>query len=204
MVWEDRMNGPKPVSQVLFGDLQRLRYVNRYSGQPVVRYENVAEHSFWTAIIAVTIATEMELSRGDIRECALRGLLHDIEESMTGDLVRDLKYYDQETRDAIGRVEKQFAEGIFRRIGGRAGDLFAKTWTNAKNPVNPSGDVVALADLLCVLSYIQQERDHGNVSLTLGRIENDCRKLIVDKFGNSWLSSIVAEVLFDNQKREEL
>ena len=91
----------RAVKEIMAGNLIMLKHTYRYSSVPVLVRENVAEHSFWTAILAVTIAIELQMSRQEIGKVALKSLLHDIEESMTGDLIRDMKYHDDETRQAI-------------------------------------------------------------------------------------------------------
>ena len=73
------------VREVMLGKPSRLRHTFRYSALPVVFRENVAEHSFWTALIGITIAVELGCSHEEVGEVATKALLHDIEESMTGD-----------------------------------------------------------------------------------------------------------------------
>ena len=181
------------VRESMSGQLVRLTHTYRYSSIPVLVRENVAEHSFWTAIIAVTIAIEMNMSRQAIGEVALKSLLHDIEESMTGDLIRDMKYFDEETREAIGRVENEFASRIFSKLGA-IGPWFEGWWTNSKDN-SPAGRVVALADLLCVIMYVEHERTLGNANKALSEIRSDCAKLIESKFLGTELEAIAMEAI---------
>ena len=180
------------VHEVLFGNLTRLRNVTRYSAEFVLQRENVAEHSFWTALIAVTIAHEYFRDEVDVGTVAVRALLHDIEESTTGDLVRAMKYHDQGLRDQIALVEAEFAASILKPMGETGEDYF-DIWFNAKDDTLP-GRIVALADLLCVISYCRLEFESGNHRL--GQIERDCRQLIEDKFGHdSTMMQIVREAI---------
>ena len=168
------------IEQIMYGDLTRMRHVWRFSAQPVLYRENVAEHSFWTALIAMTIAAELheyEL----VGEVAQRAILHDVEETLTGDLVREMKYFDAETRQAIGRVEALFADRLFGSLPEPVGPLFQSTWEDAKDP-SLAGRIVAMADLLCVLSYLDHERSLGNQSAQLAQVDHDCRTLIDTKF----------------------
>lgn len=171
------------VGEVLFGKLSRLRNVYRYSGEYVLQRENVAEHSFWTALIAVTIAMEY-WGPTMAKDVAVRALLHDIEESMTGDLVRSMKYHDQNLRDQIASVETEFAASLLAPLG-EVGEEYFHIWFNAKNMETDSGKIVALADLLCVISYCRKEAESGNPKLA--QIEADCEQLIEDKFGHDSL-----------------
>ncbi len=181
------------VREIMSGQLVRLKHTIRYSSVPVLVPENVAEHSFWTAIIAVTIAIEMQMSKQEIGKVALKSLLHDIEESMTGDLIRDMKYHDEETREAIRLVEVEFARRIFDKLG-TIGPWFEGWWENAKDN-SPTGQVVALADLLCVIMYIEHERTLGNQSEQLNDIHGDCVALIERKFLATDLEQIAMEAI---------
>ncbi len=177
------------IREVLYGEFRRVSYVYRYSALPVLNRENVAEHSWWTAIIAVTIATE--IGQPDlVGEVAVRGILHDIEEIGTGDLVREAKYFDEKMREDFRRVEEAFADRLFNKLG-RTGRLLQGFWTHAKADDLP-GQIVALADILCVIAYVRHERSMGNTRLD--RVERECLSLIDEKFGdNKLLLPIVAE-----------
>ena len=173
------------VTEVMYGKLSRLTDVYRYSAQSVIRRENVAEHSFWVAMIGVAIAGEV---KNDIRlaqEVALRALVHDVEESTTGDLVREMKYFNEETRESISRVEKEFAKRIFEPMG-RTGENLLRVWKSAKD-MSLVGRIVALADLLCVIAYCDNESRMGNHSLQ--SIREECEELIYTTFqkrGRLW------------------
>ena len=175
------MNPMNAVEQIMYGDLSRMRHVFRYSAQPVITRENVAEHSFWTALIAMTIAGELG-HRHLFGEVAKRALLHDIEETLTGDLVRSMKYFDVDTRAAIAKVEVNFASKLFDSLG-QVGRSFHEIWTLAKDKTL-AGRIVGLADLLCVLSYVEHERILGNATRQLSEIDTNCRRLVQDKFAN--------------------
>jgi 5'-deoxynucleotidase YfbR-like HD superfamily hydrolase len=176
------------------GSLIRLKHTYRYSSVPVLVRENVAEHSFWTAIIGVAIAIEMQMSRQQIGKVALKALLHDVEESMTGDLIRDMKYHNEETREAIASVENEFAMRIFEGLGTTLGRWFESFWRQSKDS-SPTGRVVALADLLCVISYVEHEWNLGNRNDQLSQIHDDCVKLIESKFLATDLEEIAMEAI---------
>ncbi len=166
-----------------------MSYVYSYSALPVLNRENVAEHSWWTAMIAVTIAVEVD--REDLMgEVALRSILHDIEEIGTGDLVREAKYFDEKMRADFRRVELAFASRLFEKLDG-VGDVLWSIWSQAKSD-DLAGQIVSLADLLCVIAYVRHERSIGNTRLD--RVERECLNLIDQKFGdNELLLPIVAE-----------
>lgn len=183
------------VKEVMGGKPSRLRHTYRYSAIPVVFRENVAEHSFWTALIGITIATEIAPGDADlIGEVAVKAMLHDIEESMTGDLIRDMKYHNDEVRESIRKVEDEFARSIFNAIGGASGVQLEAYWRMSKDD-SLSGQIVALADLLCVIAYCDHEQQLGNQTEEMRGIRRDCTKLIMHKFNGSQLGEIATEAM---------
>lgn len=184
---------------MMTGDFVRLRHTFRFSAIPTLYRENVAEHGYWTAMIGMCIVADLvesgvEISDDLMGEVAMKGLLHDIEESLTGDVVRDLKYATPEIREAIGRVEAQFVDRLMNPMGPQ-GQIFKMIWGTAKEPATDSGLIVALADLFCVISYCEHEFDLGNHNLTLTRILDDCLELIRTKFVGTFLEGFVNEWL---------
>ena len=190
------------IREVLYGEFRRVSHVYRYSALPVLNRENVAEHSWWTAVIAMTIATEIghvEL----IGDVAVRGIMHDIEEIGTGDLVREAKYFDEKMRADFARVEVAFAHRLFDKLGTKVGDQFWHIWRHSKGD-DLAGQIVSLADLFCVIAYVRWERSMGNTKLE--QVEHDCLHLIDQKFGdNKLLLPVIAEATFvEGSRRQKL
>lgn len=171
--------------EVMTGKLTRLRHTIRFSAIPVLYKENVAEHGYWTAVIAMAIVADLhsqsdtKIHRQLMGEVAMKSLWHDVEESMTGDVVRDLKYATPEIREAIRKVEERFADVIFNPMGDAGIDL-RSFWHFAKDDTT-SGHIVALADLLCVISYCDHDMQLGNQTEELERIKLQCLILISEK-----------------------
>jgi len=165
----------KAVNEVMFGKMTRLKDTFRYSAQSVIVRESVAEHSFWVAMIGATIAWEVEPNSA--ADVALKGIFHDIEECMTGDLVRDMKYATEEFRDVVKQLERQFLSGLESGLGLVGHHMFS-TWETAKQW--RTGEIVALADALSVMAYCVQERELGNTKLY--EIHDNVVQLIHDKF----------------------
>lgn len=190
------------IREVLYGEFRRVSHVYRYSALPVLNRENVAEHSWWTAVIAMTIATEIGHAEliGDV---AARGILHDIEEIGTGDLVREAKYFDEKMREDFRRVERAFANRLFGKLGTYVGNQFQPIWSQAKGD-DLAGQIVSLADLFCVIAYVRWERSMGNTRLE--RVERDCLNLIDEKFGdNGLLLPVIAEATYaEGSRRHKL
>jgi 5'-deoxynucleotidase YfbR-like HD superfamily hydrolase len=164
------------VKEVMFGNMTRLKDTFRYSAQPVLKQESVAEHSFWTAMIGVCIALEIEPNSADL--VALKSIVHDMEECMTGDLVRDMKYSSPHFREEIKKIETEFLRRLVSPMGDVGQTLF-HVWETAK--VGRTGQIVACADALSVIAYCTQEFELGNSNLY--NIREGCTQLLIEKFG---------------------
>ncbi len=144
--------------------MRRLSHIRRYSSIQVLRPENVAEHSFYCALMAYTIATDLKNRGYAINpDLAMRkALFHDLEESMTGDILRSFKYSTPALLEAIERSGMMRMEELAGDFG-VAGDIVHGTWAESKE--GREGDVVAFCDLLCVVAYVREERLAGNTHL---------------------------------------
>lgn len=183
------------VNEVLFGRIGRLKDTYRYSSQPTISRENVAEHSFWTAMIGVTIA--FEVMETVAPKVALKAILHDIEECMTGDLVRDMKYANPDTREAIAKVEREFIGRLLRPMG-EVGGKILMGWEDSKDDTL-AGQIVLLSDTLSVIQYCTKEMELGNTNLT--EIKDACAELIRKRTDIAELREIAYHALDETTDR---
>lgn len=89
--------------------------------------ENLAEHSFQTAVFAHCLAliAKTELGKDvDENRVALKALFHDVSEVLTGDLPTPVKYYDEDIKAAYRRIE----EGAQQKLLGALPDAYAKIY----------------------------------------------------------------------------
>lgn len=142
---------------------RNLGKVVRFSNQMRIQDESVAEHSFHVSLYAMILA-DLEISFGnkvDV-ERLLRGcLLHDLEESMTGDILHGFKYSDPELLKNMRKMGADFYKKI---VGNLPGDMPAKymqTWENSKGD-DMEGKIVEAADKIEALVYSIEEYSLGN------------------------------------------
>ena len=79
-----------------FSLIARLRHIDRWSLMRNTRKENVAEHSYITAVVAHALCIiENELFGGELNpeKAAIFALYHDSAEVFTGDLPTPVKYH---------------------------------------------------------------------------------------------------------------
>ena len=150
---------------MLTGDLNRLRYIQRYSTSLVIHKESVAEHVAMTALYSLFIS-EWLASIGYRDKIVLetvfqKALLHDVEECLTGDIPRPLKYASFDFQKALHEIASARVDTLLKEIV--PGDLSVH-WQEAKNDTI-EGCIVEFSDFLSVLSYLYVEVTNMNVSI---------------------------------------
>lgn len=146
--------------ELLTGTTRNLAHVMRFAGFRIHRRESVAEHTCMTSMLAWFIAQQCMLlgSRDvDMGKLLGRALFHDFDEAIMVDLPRPVKYADE-------RMRKQWHALCCRavqKIGDDIGVSFFHTWLDAKDR-SLEGEILALADLISVTSYLIEEIQMGN------------------------------------------
>ena len=89
--------------------LGRMRYITRWGLMRNTFSENIAEHSYQTAVLAHALALIrrdiLHLPTPEPDRCAVAALFHDASEILTGDMPTPIKYYNVEIKDAYKQVE---------------------------------------------------------------------------------------------------
>lgn len=187
--------------RLLTSKVRRLSHIRRYSSIQVIRPENVAEHSFYCSLIAFAIATDARLNNVrsvNPERTAVRAMCHDLEESMTGDILRSFKYSSEELRACIEEAGRNRMRALSKDFGLAEGNV-AWAWRHAKD--GDEGEIVALADLLCVVAYVREERLAGNQHLN--DVATEVHGYIGERFGpDHWLHRYVADLYPNNDPND--
>lgn len=155
------------LSGLLLGGSSRLTNIIRFSNSHRIKDESVAEHSFSTALYCLVIGSELRHNGLviDVELAVKRALIHDIEESHSGDFIRSFKHSDPALSYQIELASEKFADKLFNELTTAP---VAKTlwsmWKEAKNRTL-EGMLVEFADFLSVVSYVLREAAMGNRSL---------------------------------------
>ncbi len=128
-----------------------LRHIRRFNFHHCNKYETVAEHSFFLSIIAYELAKELDYKRDLILAITTIAMLHDIEESVTG----DIPFLIKRRINNINEIEHEARTEL-----GYNADNFNEYMNEDKIQC-----VVAFADAYELKLYLEEERRSGNVSL---------------------------------------
>ena len=96
--------------------LGRMRNITRWGLMRNTFSENIAEHSYMTAVLAHALALIrrdiLGLPSPDPDRCAVAALYHDASEILTGDLPTPIKYYNPDIKTAYKQVERAAGERL--------------------------------------------------------------------------------------------
>lgn len=139
------------------GRPRRLVHADRYATMPLIGSENVAEHSFFV-ILYSRILCDYVLADVDIALVLNKALFHDMEESMSGDIIHAFKHY-KGLNEEIEKANDQLIKQVFKGLP--SSNYYVKTWKTAKDK-SIEGQIIAVADQLSVLSLCLEELRMGN------------------------------------------
>ena len=153
---------PEEYTLPILSSIHRLSHVFRYSSLPVVRRESVAEHTLYVSLYSLILAKKLvklgfEVDIGKLLE---RALVHDVDESMTGDFLRTVKYGHPDLK----RILDEVSVSMIRRMENELDVEILQPWTDAKSE-GIEGDIISFVDLACVLAYAFEELRLGNASM---------------------------------------
>lgn len=168
------------IDAMLGGSVHRMSHVYRYSSIPVIRRENVAEHSWFVSFYSFLIGKDLEKTEGleiDFGKLLSRAMVHDIDESHTGDFLRHVKYGHPDLKRALDET----SIAMIDMLGDALGVHFKHEWSTAKAD-DIEGHIIQVVDLARVLSYVWEEINSGNqhVSYILKECNEHIRKFIED------------------------
>ena len=94
-----------------------------------------------------------------IKELIYRCYTHDLDEVLTGDVQRGLKYYNDKVHEAIDNVAEELLNKTYKKS-------FVDDIRNAKDINDPCGIIVKMADTLQSSIKIYEEFKLGNFHFT--------------------------------------
>jgi 5'-deoxynucleotidase YfbR-like HD superfamily hydrolase len=161
-----------------------LDNIPRFSNQPRIKDETVAAHSYYVALMVFMITTELEElgCAVDVGKCIQMALLHDLPETVTGDIIYPVKKHDSENMGILDKLEEQMmAEAIPDTLP----RCLKKLLIPEKDyPGKWSVEIglVKFCDMCELVFYAMAERRMGNQNFShfIGKGLHYCHDIIID------------------------
>ena len=133
-------------------DIDTLRSLIRYQNCNRLVNESVAEHSFYVASFVMKLR---EYYNFDLERALKMALIHDIPESRISDVPHNIKTANPKLSAALEEAENKVLNDMFYPEG-------VTLVADFNGTVSPEGKVCALADVLSVVLYANDEIKCGN------------------------------------------
>ncbi len=139
----------------LFSLVSGLSGVTRFSMLKMVHKETVLEHTGMIAIFAFVLGTRLNQIAGhefNIELLLKKAIVHDWDESVTGDIARPTKYYSNILRNELAALEAEGIEDISSEL-----KLAALPQLHCQAKEGAEGCLVSLCDIACAIHRCWEE-----------------------------------------------
>ena len=134
-------------------EMYKLKNIVRYNHRTRLKNENVAEHSFFTTLIALDICKKLSIDVHNTFEVIVKCLLHDTPEQELNDIT-----YDVKLKLNLRPLLKNFEDKYFKDNYANYADIMINDDNNIINAI------VNYADAMSVLQYAYNEIELGNIT----------------------------------------
>lgn len=190
---------------------QALCYIERCSNTPHIRSYSVAQHSYYVALYAMLFA-DLENDRVreegerlfgkkdyyplyDTFEVIKKALIHDLEESVTGDILYPVHNENIDFKKLLIQVrEKCVDEEVFRELPKNIRKYYIRLWRTSKDGTK-EGVLVACMDKFEILMFAIQELDMGNQAFRI--IYDNAISIIEEEFNISSVTEVLMDIRFN-------
>lgn len=141
--------------KLLNSPLLRLSTAERYSGVYLSRKDSVSDHTTQVGLLGLLIANDLRQLAQDVslESVALKSLTHDIDESITCDVPRNVKYYNSHIKESLDEVSDVSVKSISNYHN--FPDLYT-IWNTSKDS-SLEGFIVKISDMIHVIVKLREE-----------------------------------------------
>ena len=177
-----------------------LAHVTRFNNRPQHFPESVAEHSFYVAYFTLIICSLLAKKKitVDTKKALAMAIVHDAEESFSGDILNPFKHFNEKVYSAIREVNKEMIDETFVDLPTDLQKEFVGLWNQESATESPESQIVKVADKLQLLSKCFEEIQAGNSYF--GEIFKD-QLSALKKLNLPWWQKIRDEVLAGAEKQ---
>lgn len=135
---------------------RRLSNIIRYNNDPRIKGESVAEHSYFVTFYVMIFGDIVD--NIDMERAMKLALIHDIEESISGDLPHTVKVKYPELNLAFEKMNLEITKEIFKGM-----DDYVELWKEVRECKTKEAKLVLLADIVSAVLYSDNEVKMGNI-----------------------------------------
>lgn len=137
----------------VFATMSALSEVQRFSMTRLATRESVLEHLAFVTILATALAREVNFAGGsmDVGKVSRRAMIHDLDEVVTGDCPRPVKYHSREVREMFRKMEEWGVDKTLAnmRLSDELTRAIKTDYVEAKD--GREGLIVSMADAMAVV-----------------------------------------------------
>ena len=168
--------------------------VGRFSVYKCHIREDVAQHSYFTALYAMILA-DLEIRRGtkvNIENLLRMALLHDAEEASTGDIHHPFKHQDKAFAENIDARAMEWFEKLMGGLPEELAHEYVKLRRATSDMTKTESNIVKAADKIEALLWACEEYSLGNEQVRRARIVEDILSKL-EKIDLPTVTSLVSE-----------
>ena len=138
-------------------------HIKRYHTTPMYAQESVAEHSHFVAMITRIICYALEQAGHpvDTLRAVDLAMIHDYEESVSGDIISTFKHSDPEFVGLLDRLTDRAIDQVFETLPEDLATYYTALW-RSHNAGSIEGQIVSVADKLAGLAFSHEQLRMGN------------------------------------------
>jgi len=134
----------------------RLSSITRFNTRPKIVNESVAEHSYFVVLCSMLISEFAD--KNNIASNMKMSVLHDVEESMSGDIPAHVKEDNVKLYNEIQKVNRDMMKTILSVLPSDMSHEYSDLWNKCKKTKN----ITNFADCLSGVLYCVREEKLGN------------------------------------------
>jgi 5'-deoxynucleotidase YfbR-like HD superfamily hydrolase len=189
--------------------LQKLRWIDRCSNTSHIKSYSVAQHSFYMALYGMVFAkienqrmweeacgfnsiSNHELDYYNVESVVCKALCHDLEESVTGDILFPMHNDHPDFKAILDQIRNKSAEEIlFEELPVSVKEDLLYDWKTAKDD-SLEGTLISCMDKFEIVMYALTEFELGNMGFA--KIYQNAMRILDDKFSIPSVLRLVNEI----------
>jgi len=172
------------VPKKVFRALRKLKNVNRLSGFSLIQKYSDAEHCYYVGVLYKLISNllvDEDLLENCDFEAEFFAFTHDILESVTGDLLRPVKNFNEEVHKLWALIEDQLMYSEEYSFLGWYKEGTRKLETSEKH-----WKLFMICDVLELLIFCNEEQLLGNITPDISTVISNCEGYLLEICPQEW------------------